>query len=255
MLNSSEPSSTKLTLLALAEHASPAGRECYPGVDTLARQTSLGERTCRRALDTAEGRWFTRVPMKFAGRDWRGYSYQLRLPDGAVTVTGPRREVAVTVTGPQDASCGHPEPEVRSLTPRAAVMVTDDLGKAPRKSTKGKKPSPKVTFSQWMSSIPEDEQPIPPDHHVFDYATRVGLPVDYLELCWLVFMQRYQDDGKARYADWRTHFRKAAEGNWYGLWWIDADGAYLLTTKGKQADLFHRTGIQTTAGNGYGSNR
>ncbi|WP_111266316.1 helix-turn-helix domain-containing protein [Marilutibacter maris] len=136
VLNSSEPSSVKLTLLALAEHASPSGGKCYPGVDTLAAQTSQGEKTCRRALDAADGRWFTRTPMKFSGRHWRGYSYQLRIPDGAVTMTGPRREVAVTMTGPQGASCGHSVPELRSLSPRAAVTVTDELGKAPRKSNK-----------------------------------------------------------------------------------------------------------------------
>lgn len=254
VMNSAEPASTKLTLLALAEHASPAGNECYPGVDTLARQTSQGEKTCRRALDAAEGRWFTRTPIKFAGREWRGYSYQLTIPEGAVTVTGPRREVAVTVTGPQDTRCGHLVHEVRSNQSRAAVTVTDDLGKAPRNSTKEEKPAspPKgnrrkaksgMTYDEWVEAKPEDTVLIPEGHEVFGYAKAVGIPHEYLHLAWECFCKRYQDDTKARYRDWGKHFRNAVEGNWYGLWWIDGDGQYQLTTKGKQADIFHGTEI------------
>ena len=60
---SDEAPSVKLTLLALAEYANPEGTRCFPSIETLAQQTGQGEKTCRRALEAAEGHWFTRTAM------------------------------------------------------------------------------------------------------------------------------------------------------------------------------------------------
>ncbi|WP_170288299.1 helix-turn-helix domain-containing protein [Marilutibacter maris] len=226
----------KLTLLALAEHANPAGENCYPGVETLARQTSQGEKTCRRALDAADGRWFTRTPMKFSGRHWRGYSYQLRLPDGAVTMTGPRREVAVTMTGTRSASCGHSGSELRSLSPRAAVTVTDELGKATRKSNKEspRSRSEQKTFSEWSESCQhDDEKLMPGTDPVFTFAEDAGIPVDDLYLAWRWFCHRYREDSK-RYRDWRSVFRRCVREDWHRCWRRDRDGQRVLTEVGLQ---------------------
>lgn len=250
VMNSAEPASTKLALLALAEFANPDGGGAIPGFPRLAAMTSQSEKTCRRAFEDANGRWFSREAVKLAGKDWRAYSYTLKLPEGADTMTARSREGADTVTGPNPGRCGHSGEMVRTLAPEGAVTVSTVLGRAPRKSTKEKKRSQGMTFQEWEASMTDDVL-IPNDHHVFAYAERVGLPRSFLELCWHVFMKRYQEDGKARYSDWRSHFRNAAENNWYHLWWIDGEGQYQLTTKGRQADIFHRTGIQGAVSAGY----
>lgn len=52
---SGKPSSAcAFVLVALANHADPAGRDAYPSVDTICRYTRLSERTVRYALDRLE---------------------------------------------------------------------------------------------------------------------------------------------------------------------------------------------------------
>lgn len=259
VVNSQEPASVKLTLLALAENADADGSNCFPGMDLLASQTSQNEKTCRRALDAANRRWFNRTPVKFAGRQWKGYSYHLLIPEDADTMSGTRREVAGTVSVTQGSSSGQSVPEFRTLTPEVAGTVSDDLGKALRKSTKvgaiaaeaavaktskaGSRKSRGMTFAEWEQSKGEGEMLIEATHHVFDYIDRIGLPQDFVDLAWYAFGDRYREDGNARYIDWPTHFRKSIEGNWYKIWWIAEDGAFYLTTKGKQAAIAHGISI------------
>lgn len=94
-----------------------------------------------------------------------------------------------------------------------------------------------VAFTTWLEAIKSTgEKPIPEDDPVFSYATQVGIPPEHLRLCWREFRDRYSQPGAKRYRDWRGVFRKAVRGNWLKLWWIDGDGAYSLTTTGKQAE-------------------
>lgn len=257
LLNSFEPASVKLTLLALAEHANLDGTHCFPSAETLAMCTSQHEKTCRRALDAAEGRWFTRTQIKLRGREWRSYSYTLSIPEGANTSPPIRREgadtvsvaeakVPDTVSAPQGASSGHCVPEVRTLSPQGPGTVSDDLGKAPRKSTKEEAPAAdaapsrkrsakQMTFVQWSESLPAGEKGVPESDPIFDYAEKIDLPYDFLALHWRVFMAKYCDSPK-RYADWRAVFRNSVRGNWFKLWFIDGSNQYLLTTQGRQAE-------------------
>lgn len=50
------PPSEKIVLLALADQANDAGRNCWPSVPTIARRSSQGERTVRRALQSLEAK-------------------------------------------------------------------------------------------------------------------------------------------------------------------------------------------------------
>ena len=109
-----------------------------------------------------------------------------------------------------------------------------------------RKPKPKaegaVCLRTWLDGLKaRQEQPVPPDDPVFAYATRVGIPRDFLALAWRQFRHRYteQHPGK-RYRDWRRVFRNAVEGNWLKLWWLDpASQQYGLTTVGLQAQRSH----------------
>lgn len=91
------------------------------------------------------------------------------------------------------------------------------------------------TFAQWIESLC-GKQAIPGDHHVFAYASRLGIPDDFLALAWAWFERTYGHGGqraKKRYADWPGVFRNAVEGNWAKVWFCDG-AEFRLTTVGLQ---------------------
>ena len=103
------------------------------------------------------------------------------------------------------------------------------------------KRSSSITFARFIERCQESgEKPISDYQPVFNYAEKVGLPIDFLNLCWLEFRRRYTevDTGK-RYADWRRAFLHCVTGNWYRLWAISREGEYYLATEGKQANNLH----------------
>lgn len=101
-----------------------------------------------------------------------------------------------------------------------------------------KQKTPAIALPTWLEAIKaSSEKPIPETDPVFAYAEQVGIPPDHLRLCWREFRDRYSQPGAKRYRDWRGVFRKAVRGNWFKLWWVDAEGQYLLTTCGKQAEM------------------
>jgi len=102
------------------------------------------------------------------------------------------------------------------------------------------KPKTKV-FRDWLSDIrAAGEKPVSAYQPVWAYAERSGLPAEWIELAWMRFRERYEQDEKARrkrYTDWRRVFLNAVEGNWLGLWcWSERDQAFRLTTVGIQAE-------------------
>lgn len=65
----------RLALCALGQHMDPSGGSCFPSIPLLAVETSLGERTIRRALQWAvEEGWVDREPRG------RGYIYRPLIP-------------------------------------------------------------------------------------------------------------------------------------------------------------------------------
>jgi hypothetical protein len=83
------------------------------------------------------------------------------------------------------------------------------------------------------------DKPIPEGHAVFGYATKVGIPDDFLRLHWLEFKDRYTMPDAKRYKSWSTVFHKSVKGNWFRLWYAANDGGYALTTTGLQAQRNH----------------
>lgn len=81
------------------------------------------------------------------------------------------------------------------------------------------------------------EEAIPADDPVFDYAEKVGIPEEFLELAWREFEGRYSTNGKLQVglSGWRQTFRNAVKSNWFRLWWFNPDGVCALTTPGIQA--------------------
>jgi hypothetical protein len=110
---------------------------------------------------------------------------------------------------------------------------------------KKEQPAPRVkkakraeqTFADWTASL-GDADAIPETDPVFDYAAKVGLPVEFVQLAWAWFDTTYGAGGDRQtktYADWRAVFRKAVAGGWPRYWGINRQGEYYLTTEGEQA--------------------
>ena len=113
-----------------------------------------------------------------------------------------------------------------------------------RTDNKKKAPAPAkaaaISLPDYMKAKKENgEKVIPEDDPVMAYAESVGIPPEFLRICWREFVESYSD-GLKKYKDWRTVFRKAVRGNWFKLWWIDDQGAYQLTTTGRQALMAHK---------------
>ena len=92
------------------------------------------------------------------------------------------------------------------------------------------------TLTDWIAEL-GDNDAVPADDPIFDWAAKVGIPRDWIALAWWVFEGRYTGDGQGRaktYADWRATFRNAVREDWLKLWRAGADG-FVLTTAGQTA--------------------
>ena len=108
-------------------------------------------------------------------------------------------------------------------------------------SPQGGKKSGAVGLKTWLESVKaKGEKAIPDDDPVIAYAEKVGIPQAFLRLAWFEFCHRYGQPDAKRYRDWRAVFRKAVQGNWLKLWFLDAaSNEYGLTTVGHQAQRAH----------------
>lgn len=142
------------------------------------------------------------------------------------------------ITAPWDAKTS----ELQTLLSRAqervshAPVTRDDTAtqspvtsKPPISFANAQEIAPPVTakskskvFASWLADIRKTgEKPVSAYQPVWAYAEQAGLPAEWIELAWMRFRQRYENDEKAkrkRYTDWRRVFLNAVEGNWLGLW-------------------------------------
>lgn len=154
-------------------------------------------------------------------------------------------DIPETLTEPVTVSENPNQPGQETLTNPDRKPSPDWLGAIPtEKDRKEQKKRPRSRGPISVDSFLSDckaakEKPIPPDDPVFQYADEAGIPHEFLHLCWLEFVERNRAR-KKRYKSWRQAFRNCVREGWYGLWWIDSDGNYALTTKGRQAQKKHR---------------
>lgn len=219
----------KLVLLMLSNYCNSHTGQCNPSHQRLANECCMGASTLKRHLSSlADNGLIEIIPRSNDGVSLPN-QYLLKL-DGV----GPNRAGGGSKSGwgmgPNRATNQEDKPviEPEELSPAYA----DD---APAASIKRKQA---VTLNTWLHAMQEKgEQAIPADDPIFSDADRIGLPSDYLRICWMEFRDRYRDgDRKAkRYADWRATFRNAVRDNWFKLWAINADGECFLTTQGTLA--------------------
>ena len=117
-------------------------------------------------------------------------------------------------------------------------------GGSPACSAKKREARQQTTFADWCEDVRAKGEKFISDYRpVWDYATKVGLPEEFVMLAFQVFKDRYTNSEKGRrkrYRDWRLTFLNAIKADWFHLWRADADGRYCLTNAGLQADLEHR---------------
>lgn len=108
--------------------------------------------------------------------------------------------------------------------------------KPTKDTTKRKPPREKITFKNWIEKCKSaGVQAIPEDDPVFEYATEIGISLDFIRYAWLEFRRRYRDSEKL-YKNWPQHFQNAVRGNWYNVW-RESEGSFVLTTSGKQIEM------------------
>lgn len=100
------------------------------------------------------------------------------------------------------------------------------------------KPTAKIGLPAFLAECKlAGERAIPEDDAVFAYADSIGLPHDFVGLAWSQwFKPGYAEKKQAGVRGWRQTFRNCVEGNWPKFWYT-ANGEWLLTTAGKQAQL------------------
>jgi hypothetical protein len=99
-----------------------------------------------------------------------------------------------------------------------------------------------ITLRVWLESLKTSgAEAIPATDAVFTYAAKSGIPDSFLELAWAVFRADHLEGSGAKklQKDWRQTFRNYVEKNYLKLWYVNAEGAHVLTTPGIQAQRVH----------------
>jgi len=209
-------STDKLVLIFLADKANEDTGECWPLQETIAERCCVRRETVYRSIAKLQAAGFVQVERQ-AGPNGEGMPSIYRLP---LLKTQERKSL---MGGDQES-----------------------LVKATHKNTpnvpfeKTRKAKPEMTYSEWAASLATGQRPLPAADPVFAYATRIGLPFEFLRLAWLEFRRKHTEgSGSAKkQKDWRMTFRNYVEGNYLKLWFLDA-GEYRLTTVGAQAQKLH----------------
>lgn len=207
--------SEKLVLLCLAEAANVESGECWPAQETIARRCQMTREGTNRIIQRL-------VAMKLVSTESR------RGPNGegmpSVYTLPPLSQVIVDHT-PCD--------------PGSLVKATvNNTPKVPLE--KARKAKPELTYAEWVASLATGQRPLPAADPIFAYATKIGLPFDFLRLAWLEFRRKHSEGSGSskKQKDWRQTFRNYVEGNFLKLWFLDA-GEFRLTTVGAQAQKLH----------------
>ena len=100
------------------------------------------------------------------------------------------------------------------------------------------------TFNEWVKSIPQGKLCIESDDEVFSYADKVNMHVDYLQLAWRYFRNRFSKSDDKQ-VDWKAWFRRSVEENWSHAWRCQ-DGEFSLTTRGEQLKAAFESETQRT---------
>jgi hypothetical protein len=102
------------------------------------------------------------------------------------------------------------------------------------------------TFKAFLAHCEsENEKPVSGYAALWEYVDGIKLPRDFVQLAWGEFKAYYLEDPKGirrRNIDWRLTFLNSVKDVRARLWYADANGNYLLTTRGLQAQAAAKEG-------------
>lgn len=230
---SSHTGTELLMLLAIADFSDDDGR-AYPAVGTLAKKCRMTDRNARLIL--ANLRDSKELIVRFGEGPKGANQYLIADPLKGASPLKPASALKQTSATPE---AGFRVP----LKPASANTSVNH--QEPSEGKKHRSRSGENTFAEWLEEICASGQKAISDYlPVWDYAEKIGLPAEWVEIAWLKFRDRYLEDNSysgKRYADWRRVFLNTVKDNWFKLWYAK-DGAFLLTTAGQQAELETRGG-------------
>ncbi|MDE3140381.1 MAG: helix-turn-helix domain-containing protein [Pseudomonadota bacterium] len=121
----------RLVAFALAQFADADGGSCYPAVQTVAKAAALKERATQEALRRLDGMGYVqRIPTKTGGHAWRGYEYNLKMPEAPAPRAGTQIEGAAPVAGPSLQAPATGASKLRHFTAEAPAPRADDFRRA-----------------------------------------------------------------------------------------------------------------------------
>lgn len=229
------PSTPKLVLLSLSDHANDKGENCWPSQPTIATRCSLSLRAVRYQITWLEERKIIRRNVKVG----IGTVFTITLDEYAeprhdvpprqiMPPHEPRHDVPPTpanYAGNPGTTC-HQIIKEPSITTKKVFSPT---GKAKKKSSE-------FTLQAFLDSCnASGETAIPENDPIFAYAEKAGIDSQMLSVCWEEFKAAFLPDTAKRQKDWRAHFRNAVRRNWYKLWFLKEGEAAQWTTAGEQA--------------------
>lgn len=133
-----------------------------------------------------------------------------------------------------------PDSTIQSIPPTPPSAPADE-GRATEPKRERKTRMSLKTFVDNCAKA--GEKPISEYRALQEYVEATGLPMDFVQLCWLVFKAEFLPNGKNEkrlQSDWRKHFLNYVEKGYYRLWYAKPDRTYELTTQGIQAQQFHQ---------------
>lgn len=207
-------------------------------IDEVSRQICMSDNP--QAVDYVLGKFFTKTEKGYvncrAQKEIKKYQLNAKKKSAAGRASGKARRTKA-LRGGTDV-----EQTLNGCLTNVELNKKQETRNIKQETNITPKPSAskKITLSQYIEQKKEaGEEAIPLTHFVFKYADNVGIPHEYLRICWRRFVDFYADGGgnKTKYIDWPATFANNVKNNYYRLWWINDSGEYNLTTTGKQAQL------------------
>jgi hypothetical protein len=241
-------------LFVIFDHIDKRTRDCFPGVDRIARLAGVDRTTATRSIKRLVGCGYV-VRKKGSGRLANTYQVPARGTCSSAPTSEDRSTCSPAPTS--ELSTGNsahlvganpyadddrlliglePEKEEPEKEPRTDANAPGPVDASPVERWKGK--SKAQTFDNWLRSFPKGAKLVDLDvNPTWALANDIGLPEGWLTLAWRTFMALHAGSEK-RSADWLAVFDRHVRLGWLNLWSL-RNGIYKLTTAGEQAAYAH----------------
>lgn len=213
ILDSNLPATTKYILLVLSTYMNDHGTGCYPTIATLARRSSLTDRSVKTHLGRAKrDGWLTKRKHGFRGQRWANNEYSIAFP------TKTRGELASPSSNSAPEGSESYEPKVVNLVPEASE--SRDPNVVNQIHTNSSENSPEnspinitATASSSATKIHVDAWPHP-DSIIRDLEYLSGVDQFFAELQVIEFRSWWRGKEKFTEGEWDSKFLQRCARAW-----------------------------------------